>query len=1167
MKLACCYCRARFETDHKSGERIRCWQCKSLVILPQPRSGEIPVASAPSDIEVLRGPSAECAWVALLKKWPPADAPHAFRQAFDAYQRLRPPAGAPPWIWTGLGPLDGPAENHCLLCPAAGDAGVAPCPLCGSNPFDGPDGAKRLANHERTARERAPFESQHLREQWGAMVEARLSAFRGQREPAQKKFDAILKQLHDSDRTAPLRAEANLRGALLLFTKGMNADTVIRVRTRLYASFAGALRREPVRLALAMLCAMLGEWGEALLHLENLPATGTMAASTTVLRALAEIENGRAGAALARLPAAPLMAEMTLLRARALVRLGRGADALPSLESLAARFPANRALHCLLAAADPSRAAVELALAEQAPIGIVKSRARLMRDWLARTAGAYDKVHELNRVWHARVLFRAGQEAQAVAALGDDGAEWRAHFHMARGRATEALPLYEKLAAEKPWNPEHLAYLGFARAKSGKLDDAMTAIQSAADAGFVDPRMTYFQSLVHVRQGHPMKAIPLLRRLRESRPDDAGLALNLGTLLYGQANVQFARGRLEDAAETWQSAADLGFERELIKAHIGAARFRSGVGRLMTSRDADDETLADLQSAVDAAPGEPAHQHYLGLARLRRGEPTADHFAKAKQSERFRDRAAWHEHVAAGTMAEAPGPRGAWLKILPLLRSENWADALPRIEELLAMDLSAFPASKRELSALAIRCLYKVKGAAALEAAISRAPADDADYLRGILAVTRNTTDEATSHFRRAAPRHPAAREALLVLMAGRAAVALAGGDSAEAMSLLESLAEDVPDDDNLRRWYDAVRLEIVPRAMLRSPQQVFQGFTAMESAVPVLVQHVKELEKSPKASRELDDARLLRRVVSHNLALSAHQQAIAFEERADHVNADKLWTRAVNYWLTLVRSGEAEKMILGNTQRAFDEADPAMAREAVDEFVGAVLIATCAQYKRHYESAGRAQRASLHLKAAEPLVRYMVQRNPENEDLRRNLAGLKFEQALQANLLKKLDEAVELVAAAVDLDPTEEIFFLVGGTIVANYAASIANKGDLETACAWARLANAYNPHDDAITKFLNELRNAVRQTLSRGTVDPSIAERITWVEERRRSIRHYHIREDSVQDDAVRAMFDCLMRGLTDDEILDVLDEQPALSHIPREKMKKLVEEVRVRFERGGQ
>ena len=1176
MKFACCLCNAKLDTGAPSGERLRCSTCKVLVLVP-PSGGAI--AQAPDDAAIYRGASTrgalENAWLQLLKKYPPAEAPKAFRQSLEAYLRLRPPA-PPKWTWTGLGPLDAPEEKRCLVCPAAGDLGLAPCPLCGTNPFDGPDGARRLDLLDRARRERPPLDSQHLREVWAKVGEARMTGLRSDRAKCLKTLEALLGDVVDAPRTAPLRSYANLALALALFSKGYDAADAARIRSLLYGSFVGAIRRDPIRLALGAFCVIHGEWGEALHHLSALPATGPLALSSRFLLAVAEIENGMASNALARLPDGDALPIAAILRARALLRLDRGVDAAPILQGLAERHPSNGALRCLLAAAEPARADDHLAAAERSPLPDVKSRARILRAWRRPGAADIGPVSDINRPWLARAFFLGGDEPRALATLGTGDAhlEWRAHFALAKGRINDALPLYERLSKERPWNPELQAVLGFARAKAGKLAEAFPLIEAAAKAGAGDPRMTYFQALVHVKQGHPLKAIPLLRELHAQRPDDAALALNLATLLYGQAAVQFQRARVEDAAETWSESAALGFEPDLVKSHVAEARFRSGVRRLMSRREVDADTLESLQHAADSA-AEPAYAYYFGLALLKAGrfEDARARFASAKTSDRFRDRAALHESLVSGSDGTGPGPRAeaqsAWLRALPHFREGRWQEAIDAIDAMLQRGVpeTLFPASLRQLPALRVRCLYKLKGAEALERSLATVSNDDgsADYIRGILSASRDKPAEAMDHFRRAAPKNAGARDALLLLLSSEAASFLAAGQALQAAKTLEQAVKDFPDDPDVHRWYNAVRYEAVPRSLLASPRAL-DAFSSWEGALGPLIKTIRNLEEKPTPStaRALDDARRLRQVIMHNAALAAHRKAIDFEESRDFSSADRCWTRALNYWLTLIRGGELEKMLVAGCQRQFDEADPAAAREVVGEFVSDVLLGACIQFQRHYENAGRSQRASLHLRFAEPIVRFMLERNPDDPGLRRNLAGLKFEQAVVAGKSKQFEEALALLVGAIELDPTIEVFYLVGAMILAEYAAATANKGDLSMAAGLATLAVALNPHDENVGGLAEQLETACPEPGQRR--DRSHEDRASWIEDQRREIRSYCIRDDTMQDDAIRAILDCLTRGMSDGEILALLADHSALENVPPETLEALLKQVRQKYEEGN-
>ncbi len=104
----------------------------------------------------------------------------------------------------------------------------------------------------------------------------------------------------------------------------------------------------------------------------------------------------------------------------------------------------------------------------------LRRTAALGRSWNEEESSAYREVE---------LFFAEKQKREAPgAAAAADQAAW------ASAEWAKALPRLEKVAAAHPENPVVVYNLACARAQTGRLDEAMSALQAAAEVGFTDFR-------------------------------------------------------------------------------------------------------------------------------------------------------------------------------------------------------------------------------------------------------------------------------------------------------------------------------------------------------------------------------------------------------------------------------------------------------------------------------------------------------------------------------------------------------------------------------------------------------------------------------------------------------------------------------------------------------
>jgi hypothetical protein len=103
----------------------------------------------------------------------------------------------------------------------------------------------------------------------------------------------------------------------------------------------------------------------------------------------------------------------------------------------------------------------------------LRRSASLGRVWSDDEAAAYREVE---------AFFAEKQKREASGVKGDEQAAWL------KAEWAQALARLEKVAAGHPDNPTVVYNLACTRAQTGHLDEAMTALQAAAEAGFTDYR-------------------------------------------------------------------------------------------------------------------------------------------------------------------------------------------------------------------------------------------------------------------------------------------------------------------------------------------------------------------------------------------------------------------------------------------------------------------------------------------------------------------------------------------------------------------------------------------------------------------------------------------------------------------------------------------------------
>lgn len=238
------------------------------------------------------------------------------------------------------------------------------------------------------------------------------------------------------------------------------------------------------------------------------------------LRALGYVSGSSSAGTIAGPNPARVIDEWTTFeRALGQVNVGQAREAIPSLETLAARFPSSLVFEstyarALVDAGNP-RAALTLyrATVERHP-----HDAMLFHDLAVAARAAGDGAEAM----------RAEQAALALDKDNPVGLNGLGLIHADAGRAADAAAAFERAASLDRLNPSYWTNLGNARRELGDLAAADAAYRRAleADSGYADALNGL--GVVLVQRGTPAKAVPLLQRALERAPDFHEARLNLG---------------------------------------------------------------------------------------------------------------------------------------------------------------------------------------------------------------------------------------------------------------------------------------------------------------------------------------------------------------------------------------------------------------------------------------------------------------------------------------------------------------------------------------------------------------------------------------------------------------------------------------------------------------
>ncbi len=170
------------------------------------------------------------------------------------------------------------------------------------------------------------------------------------------------------------------------------------------------------------------------------------------------------------------------------------------------------------------------------------------------------------------------------------------------GRASEAVPHYEKVLARQPTNTAIMNNLGLAFIDLGRLDDADAMFRKVLERNRDDPTANDGLARVMAEHGKPDQAVAHYRTAAEARPDAADAHVTLADALQTQ-------GDFDAAIKEYRVALQLDPNNASIHNNLGAA---------LTERGRFDEAVAEFRTALQLSPDLQEVQANLREAQARR---------------------------------------------------------------------------------------------------------------------------------------------------------------------------------------------------------------------------------------------------------------------------------------------------------------------------------------------------------------------------------------------------------------------------------------------------------------------------------------------------------------------------------------------------------------------
>jgi len=206
-----------------------------------------------------------------------------------------------------------------------------------------------------------------------------------------------------------------------------------------------------------------------------------------------------------------------------------------------------------------------------------------------------------------------------------------------KGRMDEAITQFQKAAEIAPNEVEAYNYLGLAFAQKGQMDEAITQFQKAVEIvpNYVDAHNNLGNALL--KKGQVDEAIVQCQKALEINPNFAEARINLG-------NALLQKGQVDDAIAQFQKALKIKPDYDIADYNLGNALVQKGqvdeamvqyqkaleidpnyadahcnLGNALFQKGRVDEAMAQFQKAVEINPNNVDARYNLGNSLLHAG--------------------------------------------------------------------------------------------------------------------------------------------------------------------------------------------------------------------------------------------------------------------------------------------------------------------------------------------------------------------------------------------------------------------------------------------------------------------------------------------------------------------------------------------------------------------
>ncbi len=276
----------------------------------------------------------------------------------------------------------------------------------------------------------------------------------------------------------------------------------------------------------------------------------------------------------------------------------------------------------------------------------------------------------------------------------------RGRFLMAKQKTAQAALELQAAARLAPEVPRIWVNLGLSLYDSGRVGEALQALDRALDLDPRNPEALYFRGRIAAARGELAQAADLFRRLVEAtRPGTP--YHTLGT--YHRARTEQALGNLDAAADGYERLLEaLGnpqpfFRRypELYLLYRSQVKLRERLAELLLAGDQADRAVAVLEKALEDRPRSATLLDLMVRAHLKRGDLAAARRWVERFIEAQPDAAEPFQRLVEIAKAEGRPDGG-------LADLERWARRFPHNEALALLLASAYEGAGQKDKAEAI---------------------------------------------------------------------------------------------------------------------------------------------------------------------------------------------------------------------------------------------------------------------------------------------------------------------------------------------------------------------------------------------------------------------------------------------------------------------------------